>query len=278
MLKTYFFIPANNPRFLAKSQNISADYLIFDLEDSVLPEEFGSCLQNLSNNPILPNYYVRFRFFDEENQLREKEFTEILNVGFKHFIIPKFKDIKDADAIHLFLEKRNICDVDFIILIEDPYGLLSLFETLKNSSIKITGLGLGSHDYSNSMGMLHTNENLYFAKQMILNHGKAFHLDVIDTVSVNIENDIEFKEDSIHGFRMGFNGKFLIHPRQLKIVQEIIYYSDEEVEEAIKVYPKIMQIKDRKAAIFNIDGKVYEKPHIDRIIKIINWKDKYGNK
>jgi citrate lyase beta subunit len=157
-------------------------------------------------------------------------------------------------------------------------SLLNLFESLNNNLINVTAIGLCTHDYCNAMGMKHTTNNLYFARQTVLNHAKAFHIDAIDTVSVNIEADEEFYEESLYSFNMGFTGKFLIHPRQLKIVNEIEYYSKAEVEEAEKVYDKIMEIKDNKTAVVRIDGKVFEKPHINRIVNIINWKKYHGSK
>jgi citrate lyase beta subunit len=128
------------------------------------------------------------------------------------------------------------------------------------------------------MRMKHTNGNLYFAKQMVLNCAKAFNLIALDTVSVNIYNDEEFKEDSLAAFNMGFDGKFIIHPQQLKLLKGLKYYTEKEVEEAEQAYEKILEIQNCKSSVVKIDGKVYEKPHIARILNIINWKQNYGNK
>jgi citrate lyase beta subunit len=279
MLKSFFFVPANSLKFIEKSKDLLANYIVFDLEDAVLSNELDICYKNLALFKPQTNHFVRFRFFENNTLLNEKDFKSFLEIGFKHFIIPKFEGIGQAKSIRAFLQRQKISqDVFFILLLENPLGLLSLFQTLTNNIIKVTGIGLGSHDYCNAMGMKHTSSNLYFARQMVLNHAKAFNMDAIDTVSVNIEADVEFQNESIDAFNMGFNGKFLIHPRQLKLLNEVKYYSNTEIEEAEKVFEKIKEIKDQKTAVVSFNGKVFEKPHIDRIINIINWKNSYGSK
>lgn len=279
MLKSFFFVPANNAKFIAKSKGINADYIVFDIEDAVLGQEIELCFSNLSLLEIADNHFVRFRFFDAKNNLNDNDFNRLLGMGFHKFIIPKFSGLCQAEIIRDFIEKTGYSNnLTFCLLLEDPFGLLSVYETLQKNIIPVFAIGLGSHDYCNSIGMKHTQANLYFAKQMILNHAKAFNALALDTVSVNIGDDQEFIDESLTGFNMGFDGKFVIHPQQVRLLKEIRYYSEDEVAEAERVYDKVMEIKDQKAAVVKIGDKVFEKPHINRIINIINWEKNYGNK
>lgn len=277
MLKSFLFVPSNNLKFIEKSNVLSSDYIIYDLEDAVLSDELDVCFQNISSVQININQLVRFCFFDENSILNEHDFKKLLNIGFRSFVIPKFSGIFQAVAIKTFLESCELYnEVSFVLLLEDPASLLSISEVLNRNLIEVTALGFGSHDYCNAMGMKHTNSNLYFAKQMILNHAKAFGIEAIDTASVNIEDDIEFENESLDAFNMGFDGKFVLHPRQLSILKELPYYTTDEVLEAELVYNSINDILDKKNAVVRINGKVFEKPHIKRILNIINWKKKYG--
>lgn len=279
MLKSFFFVPANKLRFLEKSKDLPARFIVFDLEDAVLRNEIDSCIQNLSQIELQQNHLVRFRFFDDSLTLDECQFEALLNLGFRHFVIPKFGGIEQAKYVKSFLVRMKLeQDVSFVLLIEHPSAVLTLHQSLLANLVRVTGIGLGSHDYCNAMSMKHTTDNLNFVRQMILNNAKAFELDAIDTVSVNIENDLEFRDESLNAFHMGFEGKFLIHPRQLQILNELKYYSNEDVDEAVKVYDKVKEIQEHKTSIVRIDGKIYEKPHIDRIINIIKWNRDYGSK
>jgi len=65
---------------------------------------------------------------------------------------------------------------------------------------------------------------------------------------------------------------------QLEQIHSIKYYSDEEVAEARELYPKILEMMHNKTSIVKLNGKIFEKPHINRIINIINWNNRYGSK
>ncbi|MDR2010392.1 MAG: hypothetical protein LBQ22_07915 [Bacteroidales bacterium] len=278
MLKTFLFTPANNLKFIRKSEQLSADYLIFDLEDAVLNDEFGVSIENLKTVCLQDKHFARFGFFNDKNQLESEKFEILLNLGFRNFVIPKFIDIEQIKKIHAFLQDTYFIDkVSFILLIENPVGLLNLFDVLKSRLLNFIGLGLGSHDYCNAMNMEHSLANLYFARQMVLNNAKAFNIIALDIVSTDLEDDNSFREESLNGFRMGFDAKFLIHPKQLDLLKKIKYYTDEEIAEAEKVYERILDIQNQKASVISIDGRVYEKPHVKRIINIVNWRRTYGS-
>ncbi len=275
MLKSFMFVPANNLRFITKSNELLADYIVYDLEDAVLSDELDMCFNNLLSVQLESNQLVRFSVFDENSNLNERDFEQLLKLGFRKFVVPKFSGVYQAEALKGFLEKYNSYEnVSFVLLIEGPGSLLSIYDVLSRNLINVNAIALGSHDYCNAMGMKHTDSNLYFAKQMILNHAKAFGIEAIDTVSVNIEDDVEFKSESLDGFNMGFDGKFVIHPRQVSLLKGVVYYTPEEVLEAELVYDKVTDIVDKKTAVVRINGKVFEKPHVKRIINIMNWKHK----
>lgn len=281
MLKSYFFIPANKSKFISKVNELHCDYFVFDLEDAILNTEVESSLDNLSKVIIQDNYFVRFGFFDEFAELNEVLFSQLLSFGFRKFVIPKFYSNKQLVSVRNFLleKKMELNELEFILLIESPLGLLNVAESLQSKTLRVSAIGLGSHDYASEMRMKHTNYNLYYARQIILNTAKAYKIDVLDTVCVNISNDSEFIHETKQSFDMGFDGKFLIHPKQMELLEEIEFYSLEEIHEAEKVYDKILEIKNQKNSILKIDGKIYEKPHINRIISIINWKEKrHGSK
>ncbi|MBP7274251.1 MAG: hypothetical protein KA974_10435 [Saprospiraceae bacterium] len=282
MLKTYFFVPANNPTFVEKSRTIQSDYFIFDLEDSVGPGDVEMALESLKRINPKPEHYVRPTFFSSESSAIDTELIEcLIGAGFTGFIIPKFSDIAQLKEIKLMFESFSAYTPEkfrFVLLVEHPAGLLCVKEAIQQSGLHIVALGLGNHDYCNAMGMQHNLHNLYFARQIILNAAKAFGLDAIDIVSLDYTNEEKFCNEVFDGFSMGFDSKFIIHPNQLQLIRKVQYYSEEEVLEAQELYPQILDMIQHKTALFTYNGKVFEKPHINRILKIINWHNSHGNK
>jgi citrate lyase beta subunit len=275
MLRTYFFIPANNPRFIEKAEFVDATHLIYDLEDSVNSEYLDQALNNIATVKKKDEAYIRFRLHEENtNTLNSSLIRKLIEMGFKKFVLPKFSHIKVIEELeYLFRDIHDYAfnDFEFLLLIEDPGGLLHLRDTLEAMLINITGIGFGSHDYCNIMQVRHTMKNLYIPRTQILIAARAFGIVPVDIISMETQDKKRFKEEALDGFEMGFGGKFVLHPKQLRWLDEIQYYSDEEIEQAMGAYEKILTIREGSSAIVVIDGVVYEKPHIQRILKIVKW-------
>jgi len=282
MLKTYFFIPANVSKFIGKAATIPSDYIVFDLEDSVAFNEIDEALGNLKCIDIRKNYFVRPALFAKNKLDVDKDMLHsLIDIGFTNFIIPKFSDILQLAKLKEIFALSSLYDYHtfkFVILVEHPAGLLFLKEAVQSKQLNISALALGNYDYCNAMGMKHNLENLYYARQTILNTARAYDLSAIDIVTLDYKDREAFCSEVLNGFSMGFDSKFLIHPMQLEQIHSIKYYSDEEVAEARELYPKILEMMHNKTSIVKLNGKIFEKPHINRIINIINWNNRYGSK
>ncbi len=278
MLESYLFIPSNQKRYIEKIPNLNANNYVFDMEDSVLKEDYEVCIHNLSNIEIKSNYFIRFRLFDENNSFNDTDFRLLVELGFKNFVFPKYREPYQLEIIRNFINNESInVQLKFLLLIEDPMGLLTVTDALKSNLLNIIGIGLGSHDFCNYMEMKHEINYLMHAKQILLLNAKAYGIAAIDTVNINFNDEQGFKNECLHSFHIGFTAKFLIHPNQVILLKQVEYYSKDEVNEAYNVYEKILDLKKGNVAIIKIDGKVYEKPHINRILKIVKWSKDYGN-
>lgn len=281
-MNTYFFVPATNQKFIDNVTSLKSDYFVYDLEDSVGEHEIKIGLYNLSKIKLNNWVYVRPRLFSDINAeiLNEDLLISLIEIGFRNFLIPKYRHIVQIQKIIGCIEKFDKSDLffKFILAVESPLGLLNVREAIESKLINIVALALGSHDYCNLMGMTHNLGNLYYARQVILNFAKAFQLDAIDFVSVNLNDDELFLSELYNGFSMGFDAKFIIHPKQLNLMNGFMYFSDDEVKEAEEVYSQIQLIETNQVSVLKIGDKIFEKPHINRVKKIIKWKEQYGSK
>ncbi|NTW33873.1 MAG: hypothetical protein HGB12_14870 [Bacteroidetes bacterium] len=282
MLNSYLFIPANKQHFINKVNLLNADYFIFDVEESVSYSEQISCIENLKKIDLKSNYFIRPPLFSAaDGKINTVFIHNLIEIGFLNFVLPKITELSELILIkNLVLDKYSVESKQFrfIVLIENPMGLLNLLSIVRNSPIVIDSIGIGSHDYCNAMGMQHTAQNLYFAKHSLLNIGKAFNINTIDTVSTIFNDEISFEQECKDAYSMGFDGKFLIHPNQLKVLQNTKYYTVQEIDEALKVYEKMKNIDVNDFSIVEINGKIFERPHLKRILKIVKWKNNYDSK
>ena len=229
MLKTFFFIPANKDKFVKKVSTIGADCFVFDLEDAIAKNESKACLERLNSLELHGNYYVRPRIiFNEGNNLDLKLLTDLVDIGFSKFLIPKISGLDELIYIQQILganEKYAYEEYQFILLVENPLCLINLKEIVKSKVMNITGVTLGSHDYTSVVGMKHTPYYLYFARNYVLNVAKAYGLLSIDIASMNISDEEEFSNECQDAFNMGYDAKFILHPKQLKVLKKTEYFN-----------------------------------------------------
>jgi len=61
MIKSYFFVPASNPRFIEKSYQLEeVDFWIFDFEGSISPSDIEQAILNV--NSYLSAYPIGYGF------------------------------------------------------------------------------------------------------------------------------------------------------------------------------------------------------------------------
>lgn len=278
MLKSYFFIPANRTDFIVKHKEIDADFLIFDFEESVPDAEKESVLDAFPTLEITPNMYARTILpKGKTGRIDLSYMSSLMSFGFTKFVLPKVTSVGDVQMIADYVTGLN-AHFEFILLVENPMCLLNLNDILKSHRLNITGLALGSHDYVASLGMTHNLKNLFFARQFILNAAKAYGLTSIDIVSMEIDAGKDFEDECIDGLSIGYDAKFFLHPNQLNKLHTMKFYSDEEIAEARKVYSEIRELETGKFSVIKLAGRLYEKPHLMRIKKIVEWDKRYGNK
>lgn len=272
MLKSYFFVPADRSDFIQKAFSYYSDNLIFDLEDSISSESYQFAVENLRKIDNQAKYFLRTRFFKEKNNsLDTVRINDGLKLGFTKFVIPKIESVQEIKQLEGFLTARgNTTSLEFIFLVESPKALIQLKDLILATKLNLIAIGFGSHDYCSELNMKHELDNLKFARQYILNIAKAYGLDAIDIASMNITDENSFQEELRSAFDLGFDSKFIIHPMQLEQLYSTRFYSDTEIENAKLAYSKLKKADLEKFGVLRVNDNLYEKPHIKRIISIIN--------
>lgn len=273
-MKSFFFIPANRKDFIVKLPSIRADFIVFDFEDSIIQEEFYSATENFADLKISENHFCRLRFFDLEGNLNTKQIDLLLNCGFKNFLIPKFRNLAQIKIIEdKFFE---FTDCRFILLIENPAALNGLNEIVGKTKLNLIGLSFGSQDYCSESNIEHSLENLKIPRFMISNTAKAYNLIAVDIANMILNDENQFRLELSEAKSLGYDGKFIIHPKQLSIFNSYKFFSKEEYRNAKNILDEFESLGTPPVFIHN--GAVVEKPHINRYKKIINWYKEYERK
>ncbi len=264
MIDSYFFIPGDKEKFLNKMDVLSSDYFVIDLEDAVSKNNKQIAFEQVTKLSVNENVFIRIPFFD--NCYSDEQLKALIHHFKGRIVIPKLTTKTDFEKILSLI--NNAVSTKIIILVENPTCFIHLKDMLTEYKKHIYGIGFGSHDFCTIMGMKHELKNLMHYKKELLLLTKAFGKVYIDTVDINLKDFTIFKEECMFAFENGAEGKFIIHPAQLNEMKSIPYLSTAEIEKINHVYNSIKHLNLSDVDILEIDGEIYEMPHINRIKKL----------
>jgi citrate lyase beta subunit len=278
MIETYFFIPADKPPYFKALKNLTPDHFIFDLEDAVIKENLNVAIENLIDIEFTEqSCFVRLPSIDNIEELTA--IIKKLYPKFSKFFLPKVE-------ISIFISElterlKPIIPIEnqyFIIVIESPLGIINLKEIISDHLNIIKGVAFGSHDYCKTMNSKNEEEYFEYARQIIVNHAKAFGIQSIDIASTNLDDENLFKKECIRGFNMGFDAKPILHPWQLIQISKISFFTEEQIKEAILVYKAFNKNLPDENTPIKIGNKIIETPHLKHYKRIIDYLIKIKSK
>lgn len=263
--ESWLFVPAVS-KYIGGNHYKSADNVIFDLEDSIKPEQKECGLQKVveyinTNNSLKPKIYVRI---NSGSKLREE--VEILhNLRFEGYMIPKFESAEPLEAIESVRKEKKI-----IALIESTAGIINLPKYAGDS--RITGLAFGAEDFCKELDIM-TNENAtIYARSQIVLYAAYYKKICLDTVCFDTSDVNVFIKQYQQTMSMGFTSKLLIHPNQVDYVNSLKTSNDIN-----KIRNIINEFYKSSEGVVNIDGKWYERPHILKLEKELRTLEREEN-
>ena len=263
-----FFIPATKINKVRKILDLGVEEIIIDFEDSVL---ISNREENLNNILQLKNYKDFWYRIPIRNSYKEKINFDFLNSfiekGICKLIIPKIISKEELEEV-----LSRFKNLKFIILVEHPKLLLEINQILQNINLSqpIYGLGLGSHDLLSSIKAIHDDQQLDYPRKKLLYSAKAYNKLAIDIASMNISNRERFEKEIKYGISNGFDSKFIIHPLQLKWLQEFETVKREQIlwaKKIINALPKNIIGKEIEPIV--VEGEIIEKPHVEKALNIL---------
>lgn len=246
--RSLLFVPSTE-KMLSKIENCKADAVIVDLEDAILAEDKDNSLYRLE--VFLKGYSYKTDLFVRINPTRAKKETDVLNkYAVKGYMLPKTETAADVE-----LFAKSAGDKHIIALIESAMGIVNAEEIIRNDNVSMAAFG--AEDYTTQCGIENKSEFLVYPKSKLIAVSKAYSKPVIDTISLEICNIDSYTKEAESSKNFGFDGKLAIHPMQVDVINSVFCENIEYYKYIVAEYEK------KKEAVLNINGKIFEKPHID---------------
>lgn len=267
--RSALFMPASNERALEKSKTLNADCYIFDLEDSILDKDREDAHQNLINlfaNNNFENVTTVIRTSEYNSESDNTSFTADLIIANKcnpnAILLPK---TYCADMLKEVAQKT---DIDLWAMIETPLALMNL-KDICQATDKLKCLIVGPNDLAKETGSSNTRQIQMPWMMNIIAAARAYNLTVLDGVYNNFKDSEGFKADCFEGAQMGFDGRTLIHPKQIDISNVAFGPSKEEIIQAKQIVDVFAQVQNHDKGTIQIDGEMIERLHLSQAEQLL---------
>ncbi|HFH9683524.1 citrate lyase beta chain / citryl-CoA lyase subunit [Streptococcus pyogenes] len=276
--RTMMFVPGANAAMLRDAPLFGADSVMFDLEDSV-------SLKEKDTSRALVHFALKtFDYSSVETVVRVNgldscgalDIEAVVLAGVNVIRLPKTEtaqDIIDVEAVIERVERENSIEVGrtrMMAAIESAEGVLNAREVAKASK-RLIGIALGAEDYVTNMKTRRypDGQELFFARSMILHAARAAGIAAIDTVYSDVNNTEGFQNEVRMIKQLGFDGKSVINPRQIPLVNEIYTPTKKEIDHAKQVIWAIREAESKGSGVISLNGKMVDKPIVERAERVI---------
>ncbi|KAK6019111.1 HpcH/HpaI aldolase/citrate lyase family protein [Ostertagia ostertagi] len=276
--RALLYVPASNQKMLDKVPNIATLTSKANSATRQARRQATQALDKLSGER-LRCFELGLRVNSVASGLLEDDVKEVCKAEHlpQAFMVPKVDSPEDVATIfdifrtNYTAERVTDTNTRLVIWIESARALLDMPRILsstlnlhKNSGFfKLDAVVFGSDDYCADIGATRTSEGseVLYARQRFVACCKAFQLQAIDSVYIDIKNLDGLRKQSDEGHAWGFTGKQTIHPSQVPVVQEAFMPSAEKVEWATELVHAFSQHQAEGKGAFQFRGS--EKHRID---------------
>ncbi|WP_339339408.1 CoA ester lyase [uncultured Oceanicoccus sp.] len=263
--RSVLYMPGSNQRALEKARTLPADSLVLDLEDSVGPEKKVAARDQVMAAVSAGGYGYReiiIRANSLDSEWGEDDIRAIALSGADGLCLPKVENQAQVEAaINLLNDAGAPASMQVWVMIETPLGVTNI-QQIASASARITVIAMGTTDLSKELRVTDRIGLLYSLSQCVL-AARAYNKEILDGVYLDLHNDQGFTDTCVQGKHLGFDGKTLIHPKQLAAANQVFGPSANDIERAENMIAAWKLAEAEGKGVVVVDGKLVEAMHID---------------
>jgi citrate lyase subunit beta/citryl-CoA lyase len=276
--RSVLYMPGSNARALEKAKTIAADALILDLEDAVAPEAKEIARAQVCAAVIGGGYGHRelvIRVNALDTPWGKADLEAAAAAAPDAVLLPKPGTGADIVRATEALARAGAPDKTRLwAMVETPLAILNLQDIAsasKRQGARLTCFVLGLNDLvKETRADLSDNRRpaLYWLSAA-LTAARAYGLDVLDGVYNNFKDADGYKRECVHGRKLGFDGKTLIHPDQVAVANEVFAPLAAEVAFARKIIAAFAEPESKGKGVITVEGRMVELLHAEMAARTV---------
>ncbi len=268
-VRSVLFLPASNPRAIGHARESAADLVVLDLEDAVKAEDKDSAraaaVEALVEGWPMP-VAIRINASRPETALERmppfepsaEDCAAVSQSNADFVVVPKVESTGIVDEVAAATGKPVLA------MIETPYAVMHLREII--AAERLVGLIAGTNDLAAGLRLPGPERRsaMSMALQSIVCAARIRGIPTWDGVFNDLEDTIGFEEECAQGRRLGFDGKSLIHPKQIEYCNRAFSPGTEEVERARRLVEAFGGGAER------FEGQMIEAMHVEAARRLLD--------
>ena len=250
------FLPASNRRAITHARESDADLVILDLEDAVKPADKDSAraaaIEAVAGDWPMP---VAIRINGVGSEWHGLDVVNVSHSNAQLVVLPR---AEAKDDLHYL---RSHTGKPVAAMVETARGVIAAPQLASEASALIAGTNDLAADLRLPPGA--GREPLQMALQAIVLAARAAGIAVFDGVFNGLEDEQGFSAEAAQGRRLGFDGKSLIHPRQIAPCHAAFAPSDEEIARAERLVAAATGGAER------FEGQMVERMHVEAAQRLL---------
>ncbi len=279
--RSALYMPGSNPRALDKGKTLAADALILDLEDAVAPDakaDGRAAIQKaLEDKAAYGRRELVVRVNGLDSPWGQADLAAMARSGADAILLPK---VESADAVRratAVLDANGApSDLPIWCMMETPRGILHAEEIA--DAPRVACLVMGTSDLTKDLQARHTALRLPMLPSLALCllAARAARIAILDGVHLDLGDEEGFRAACEQGRELGFDGKTLIHPKQLEAANAVFGPTPEAVAEAKKIIAAFAAAQAEGKGVVLVDGKLVENLHVAEAQRLVALAEAIG--
>ena len=268
------FVPGNRQSMLEKATGFATDAVVADLEDSVpMAEKPAARVLVADMIPALARSGQRVivRVNSLDTGLTEDDISAVVQPDVFAISVGKITspgDIAEYSGLLDAAEAKAGLPAGQTLLIpwiETAPGVLHAYDIAKSSE-RVVAITFGAEDYTRDVGIRRTasGEEVQFPRSLVALAAHAAGVTPLDTPYVNFRDSTGLESDIAEAARLGYKGKFAIHPAQLEPIRRLFGPQPDEIEYARRVMAAWDAASADGRGSLDLDGAMVDVPVVER--------------
>jgi citrate lyase subunit beta / citryl-CoA lyase len=272
--RSLLYMPGSNPRALEKARSLAADGLIFDLEDAVAPDTKESARAFVAAALAEGGYGGRelvLRVNALDTPWGHADLAAAATMPLDAVLLPK---VENPDRVRLAVSLLDGLGaperLTIWCMLETPLGILYARE-IAAASPRLAALVLGTSDLTKDLHALATHDRLPLSTSfgIAILAARAHGLAILDGVHLDLSDDEGFAASCRQGRDFGFDGKTLIHPKQISAANQAFAPTPEEIEFSRRIVAAHAEAVAAGKGVVLVDGRLIEGLHVENAQRLI---------